>query len=85
MIDVSHAFRAQAQRMDCAQMLRRVFDVDLQRCPRCGGGNLKIIAATLQRAAIVRILPHLGLEPQPPPRGRAREADRDASSGTMDL
>jgi hypothetical protein len=51
-----------------------VFDTDLRRCPRCGTGKLKIIAAILLRAAIEKILIHLGLDPQPPPRGRASEA-----------
>ena len=49
-------------------------DIDLRRCPSCGAGALKIIAAILQRAAIEKILTHLGLDPRPPPRGRASEA-----------
>ncbi len=48
----------------------------MQRCPNCGGGELKIIAAILERAVIQKILAHLGLDPQPPPKGRAREAER---------
>jgi hypothetical protein len=51
--------------------------VSAQDCPNCGGGELKIIAAILERAVIERILSHLGLDPQPPPRGRAREAGQD--------
>jgi hypothetical protein len=31
------------------------------------------IAAILERPVIEKILAHLGLDPQPPPRGRARE------------
>jgi hypothetical protein len=46
----------------------------LQRCPRCGAGDVKIIAAILGCAVIGKILTHLGLEPQPPPRSKAREA-----------
>ena len=46
----------------------------MQRCPRCGGGQVKIIAAILERAVIGKILTHLGLDPQPPPRSKAREA-----------
>jgi hypothetical protein len=38
---------------------------------------VKIIAAILERAVIGTILTHLGLDPQPPPRGRAREAGQD--------
>jgi len=36
-----------------------------------------IIAAILERPVIEKILTHLGLDPQPPPRGRAREAGQD--------
>jgi hypothetical protein len=55
-------------------LLERVFDIDLRRCPSCGAGELKITVAVLQWAAIGKILTHLGLEPRPPPRGRASEA-----------
>jgi hypothetical protein len=40
-------------------------------------GEPKIIAAILKRPVIERILTHLGLDPQPPPKGRAREAGQD--------
>ena len=33
-----------ATRMSWARLLKRVFDIDIERCPQCGG-NLKIIAA----------------------------------------
>ncbi|GMV03331.1 MAG: hypothetical protein AMXMBFR52_29860 [Burkholderiales bacterium] len=36
-------------------------------------------AAILERPVIEKILAHLGLDPQPPPRGRAREAGHDRS------
>ena len=66
--------RARAQHIGWARLLKRVFDIDLRRCPSCGAGELKIIAAILQRAAIGKILTHLGLDPRPPPRGRASKA-----------
>jgi hypothetical protein len=44
----------------------------MQHCPNCGGGELKIIAAILERPVVEKILTHLGLDPQPPPKGRAR-------------
>jgi hypothetical protein len=66
--------RTRAQLIGWARLLKRVFDIDLRRCPSCGAGALKIIAAILQRAAIGKILTHLGLDPRPPPRGRASEA-----------
>ncbi len=61
-------------RISWARLLKRVFDIDMQRCPNCGAGERKIIAAILERAVIQKILAHLGLDPQPPPKGRAREA-----------
>jgi hypothetical protein len=64
-------------RISWARLLKRVFDIDLQHCPNCGAGELKIIAAILERPVIEKILTHLGLNPQPPPRGRVREAGHD--------
>ena len=55
-------------------MPKRVFDIDMQRCPNCGAGEFKIIAAILERQVIDNVLAHLGLDPQPPPKGRVREA-----------
>ena len=45
----------------------------MQHCPNCGAGELEIIAAILDRPVIEKILGHLGLDPQLPPRGRVRE------------
>jgi hypothetical protein len=47
--------RARAQNIGWARLLKRVFDIDLWRCPSCGAGELKIIAAILQRAAIEKL------------------------------
>ena len=74
--DVEHA-RALPGRISWARLLKRVFDIDMQHCPNCGAGELKIIAAILERPVIEKILSHLGLDPQPPPKGRAREAGQD--------
>jgi hypothetical protein len=54
-------------------LLQRVFQIDMQHCPNCGAGELKIIAAILERPEIQKILDPLGLDPQPPPKSRARE------------
>ena len=40
-----------------ARLLKRVFDIDLEHCPQCGG-EFKIIAAIGEPAVIVRILAH---------------------------
>jgi hypothetical protein len=58
-------------RLGWAKLLKRVFNLDLTQCPHCGG-ELRIVAAILQRQAIEKILNHLGLDPQPPPRAPAR-------------
>jgi hypothetical protein len=58
-----------------------MFDIDLRRCPSCGAGELKIIGAILQRAAIGKIRTRLGLDPRPPPRGGASEAGHAFAAG----
>ena len=61
-------------RKGCARLPKRVFDIDLEHCPQCGG-ELKTIAAIEEPAVIVRILAHLGLPARAPPRApRSREA-----------
>src|SRR5262249_35703722 len=45
-------------------LLKRVFDIDVEHCPNCGGA-LKIIAAIEDPPVIVKILSHLGLPPAP--------------------
>jgi hypothetical protein len=68
---------AQPHRINWARPLTRVIDIGQRHCPNCGGGELKIIAAILERPVVEEILTHPGLDPQPPPRVRAREAGQD--------
>ncbi len=56
-------------RISWARLLKRVFEIDMEHCPNCGG-ELKIIAAILESAVIERILTHLGLEARAPARER---------------
>jgi len=58
-------------RMSWACLLKRVFEIDVEHCPRCGG-RLKIIAAIVDPQVIVKILAHLGLPARAPPRTPAR-------------
>ena len=58
-------------RISWARLLKRVFQIDLEHCPNCGG-ELKIIAAILAAPVIERILTHLGLQARAPPRVPAR-------------
>jgi hypothetical protein len=69
-----------SQLMSWVGLLKRVFNIDMRHCPNCGAGELKIIAATLERPAIQKILDYLGLGPQPPPKGRTREARHDCTA-----
>ena len=73
----TEAAQVRPGRISWARLLKRVFDIDMEHCPNCGGAELKIIAAILERPVIDKILTHLGLDPQPPPKGRAREAGQD--------
>jgi hypothetical protein len=57
--------------MNGARLLKRVFDIDLEHCPHCGG-EFRLIAAVEAPALIVRILTHLGLPARAPPRSPAR-------------
>jgi len=57
-----------------ACLLKRVFDIDIEYCPNCGG-TLKIIAAIVDPAMIAKILTHLHLPARAPPRSSARRVD----------
>ena len=58
-------------RMSWAQLLTRVFAIDLTTCPQCGG-ELTLIAAIEDPAVIRKILTHLGLPTRAPPKAPAR-------------
>jgi hypothetical protein len=74
------AVQARPHRISWARLLKRVFNIDMQHCPNCGSGELKIIAAILERPLIEKILTRLGLDPQPPPgAGRARRGKTQAA------
>jgi hypothetical protein len=68
-----HAQGAPA-RVSWARLLKRVFDIDIEHCPNCGGA-LKIIAAIEDPPVIVKILSHLGLSTPAPPRLPAQRFD----------
>ena len=59
-------------RIDWARLMWRVWAVDVLLCPRCGG-RMKMIAALTERAAIVRILEHLGVSTEMPRMRRSRD------------
>ena len=71
--DHAHA-QGETPRMSWARLLKRVFDIDIEHCPNCGGA-LKIIAAIEDPPVIIKILSHLGLPTRAPPRAPARRVD----------
>lgn len=58
-------------RISWARLLARVFNIDVETCPLCGG-KAKIIAAIDDPKVIKKILEHLGLPTTPPPLWPAR-------------
>jgi len=53
-------------RLSWAKLLKRVFEIDLEHCPNCGG-ELKIIAAILEQPVIEKIVTHLGFQARAKP------------------
>jgi hypothetical protein len=62
---------AQDPRYSWAELMKRVFAVDVLRCGNCGGRR-QVIALITEAEPIHRILTHLGLAAQPPPIAPAR-------------
>jgi hypothetical protein len=54
-----------------AELMRRVFGLDVLRCEVCGAKR-RLVSLIMERSVIVRILAHLGLETDPPPISPAR-------------
>lgn len=77
------AVQARPQHIGWARLLKCAFDIDMQHCPNCGCDAVEIIAAILERPVIHKIEEHLGLDPQPPPKGRAHELREPASHFTV--
>ena len=57
--------------MSWAQLLKRVFAIDMTTCSQCGG-TLTLLAAIEDPAVIIKILSHLGLPTRAPPKTPAR-------------
>ncbi len=56
-----------------ARLLKRVFAIDMARCPVCQQGTLRIIAAITERSVIRKILRYLKLTVDPPAIAPARQ------------
>jgi hypothetical protein len=60
-----------ASRLEWAALLKRVFEIEILRCARCGA-RMRVVAFITDRKASARILEHLGLPSHFPPLGKAR-------------
>jgi len=58
-------------RIPWAELLERVFRIDVLRCERCGG-RIMVLAFLTERASVKKVLEHLGLPTTGPPIARAR-------------
>ena len=67
-------------RIDWASLLKRVFQVDILACAKCGG-RMKVLAVIEQPDVVAKILGHLGMptvpEGIPPARVLPRQLDLD--------
>jgi len=72
------------RRLAWADLLRRVFAVDVLECPRCGG-RMRLLAAIQPPAATQAILDCLGLPSRAPPTATALPDPEEAQEGSRDL
>ncbi|NOX52824.1 MAG: hypothetical protein GXP16_20165 [Gammaproteobacteria bacterium] len=57
--------------LSCAERLKRVFKLDIEHCPKCGG-RLRVIAAVTTPDVIRKILDHVHQQQAPPGKPPAR-------------
>jgi hypothetical protein len=75
-LDESELIPIRSRRLDWATLLRRVYRLDVLKCPRCEG-RLEVIAAISDPDVVRRILDHLGLPVTPPQCKPARGPPED--------
>ena len=63
--------RPRRKRYSWAELMKRVFEMDVLICEHCGGTR-KLLAFLTEPRAVRRILEHLGLPAEPPPIAPAR-------------
>jgi hypothetical protein len=66
--------RSRSSRSTWAELLRRVFAVDVLTCPHCGGPS-RLIAQLTDPVVVRKILAHLGLPTEPPRPAPARSRE----------
>ncbi len=69
-----------AARLPWAELLRKVFALDVLACPECGG-RMQIIAFIAQPKVARRILEHLGFDSTGPPVARAQAQPEEFDPG----
>jgi hypothetical protein len=75
-VDFSRANRHAAPHSSTwAELLRRVFAVDVLTCPHCGGPR-RLIAQLTDPIVVRKILGHLGLPTEPPRSAPARSPEQ---------
>ena len=65
------------RRYSWAELMKRVFAIDVLRCPRCGGRRI-VTAFVMKAEAVCRMLRHLGLETEAPAIAPARPPPGEA-------
>ena len=63
--------RPKRKRYSWAELMKRVFEIDVLICEHCGGTR-KLLAFLTEPQTIRRILEHIGLPAEPPPVAPAR-------------
>jgi len=70
-LDEATLLPVRQRRLDWSALLRRAFQIDVLRCPRCEG-RMKVLAAINDPEVAQKILRHLGLPAEPPSCAPAR-------------
>ena len=68
---------ARTYRIPWAELLAKVYEIDVLACPECGG-RMKLIAFIAEPTVAKRILDHLGLDSTGPPLARPRVGQPDS-------
>jgi hypothetical protein len=69
--DVEHPATHRCRYRPWAELLKRMFAIDVQSCPRCGA-RMKLRALLIAAESIARFLRHIGEPTEPPPLAPAR-------------
>ena len=72
------------RRIEWADLLKRVFEVDALRCPGCGG-RMRLLAAITDPSVARQILECLALPPRAPPLAPARQAWKQPAIGSESI